>query len=384
MKATGTAAALLEREKHFVLDSWKNGLRHDKRKIHQIREVSFEFPVDSGHGEIVSTEDLEWFLGGRVTVRLGQTVVQSVVTCNIAEPILSAPKNGFLEFNVNYATLCAPNFGGISGGSVTISVPQTMAGSTAAFQQDMISLQIKQREIINACLDSLIRVGRVLSPESLCILVGRYVWSLRLDVTVLSDDGNALDASLWGAIVALHHYRRPEVTVYKETIHLHHPKDRDPIPLPLNHFPIAVTCALVPTFLSSATTTTPTAQQPQVNECRFVLDPSVPETTAAAGLVTVAMNREDQVCLVKKHDGAVVNYLEDVKPMLGTLRSLVPKMFQIMDSAITKNLAERKSARLNKFSWAQKRTGVGAAAVAISNEEDESALRDQKKPRPEV
>jgi exosome complex RNA-binding protein Rrp42 (RNase PH superfamily) len=62
-------------------------------------------------------------------------------------------------------------------------------------------------------LERLFKSGRTVDTESLCILPGERVWSIRLDIHVLEDAGNVLDASSMAALAALLDFRRPDSTV---------------------------------------------------------------------------------------------------------------------------------------------------------------------------
>ena len=46
----------------------------------------------------------------------------------------------------------------------------------------------------------------------MCVQSGKWVWCLNIDVTVLDDSGNVLDAALLAVISALRHFRLPEVS----------------------------------------------------------------------------------------------------------------------------------------------------------------------------
>jgi exosome complex component RRP45 len=44
------------------------------------------------------------------------------------------------------------------------------------------------------------------------------VWSIRVDIHFLDNDGNIIDAACIAAISALAHFRRPDVTVIGEDV----------------------------------------------------------------------------------------------------------------------------------------------------------------------
>ena len=67
--------------------------------------------------------------------------------------------------------------------------------------------------------------SRAVDLESLCVIAGRKVWNVRVDITVLDACGNIVDAASIAAVAALADFRRPEVTVAGgQEITVHDPK----------------------------------------------------------------------------------------------------------------------------------------------------------------
>ena len=307
--ASGSAtAALMAREKKFVRDAWNVGVRPDRRTFHQLREVIFEFM-----GE------------GVCLVKLGQSVTMCVVGCDLVEPLPFQPRHGMIEFSVKSA------------------VTDSGAGTSTQLKYG----KTQQCVTIAHILEALIKNGRVLSADGLCAVPGIKVWSIRMDCTILNDDGNALDATVLATLAALQSFRRPEISIRGEQVTVH--KERDPIPLSLHHLPFTVTCAL--TELGD-----------------FVLDPSLAEAQAASGVVTVAVNVELQVCLVHKWEGADVSY-PAIGRVLGAAKILVPQLAQLLKDAATEFETRQKEALKAQFLWVQQRLGVSAAAPTGDDDE---------------
>ena len=63
---------------------------------------------------------------------------------------------------------------------------------------------------LNRLLDRAIVKSRCVDVEELCVRAGEKCWTLRCDVTALSDEGNLTDCLCLAAIGALAHFRRPE------------------------------------------------------------------------------------------------------------------------------------------------------------------------------
>lgn len=58
-----------------------------------------------------------------------------------------------------------------------------------------------------------LKQSRCIDTEALCIIAGEKVWSVRIDIHVLDDFGNLIDACAMGAATALHHFRRPDIQI---------------------------------------------------------------------------------------------------------------------------------------------------------------------------
>ncbi len=296
----------LQAEKQTVVRAWKEGLRLDMRAADEPRPVTVEFPFSDR---------------GKVMLRVGESVVIGCVSCELVDPTPTAPKHGFLDFGCK--------------GDVT---------------------KTESSDII-AAMELLLKRGRALDTESLCVRPGRKVWSLRVDVTVLNNDGNILDVALWGALAALMHFRRQELSIRGEEVIIHSVDDRDPIPLSIHHFPIPVTSTL------------------DREGGAFFVDPTGAEAAAGKGNVTVAMNAESEVCWISKRGGLGVPY-ELIQQCIQAARKVSAVLYALFLQEIRADEVKRKKASLEKFSWAQKRVGVGRM-------ENPGSASDAAAPKPE-
>ena len=66
---------------------------------------------------------------------------------------------------------------------------------------------------VGRVLERAVRQSRAVDTEALCIVPGEKVWAVRVDVHVLDDAGNVTDCACVAAMAALHHFRRPDITV---------------------------------------------------------------------------------------------------------------------------------------------------------------------------
>ena len=67
-------------------------------------------------------------------------------------------------------------------------------------------------------IERAIKQSRAVDTEALCIVPGEKVWSLRVDIRILDDEGNVVDCACLAAMASLHHFRRPEVSISGEDV----------------------------------------------------------------------------------------------------------------------------------------------------------------------
>ncbi|EPS96734.1 hypothetical protein FOMPIDRAFT_1150606 [Fomitopsis schrenkii] len=231
-------------EKEFLYSSLKQSLRLDGRNPLEMRTPALTFGPELG-----------W-----VECALGKTRVIAQVDAKMVKPPPERPLEGIISIHSELSPMASSEYdsGRPSDEEVTIT----------------------------RMLDKVLRRSDVVDKESLCVLAGQRVWHLRLTIHCLADAGNMLDCSCLAGIVALRHFRRPEVEVVGDEVTVHHPSERAPVPLSMHHTPYCLTFAYFPdaTILP-------------------VLDPSHLEQTLSAGLLTIALNAQRELCVVQKAGG---------------------------------------------------------------------------------
>ncbi|CAG7852324.1 Exosome complex component rrp45 AltName: Full=Ribosomal RNA-processing protein 45 [Serendipita indica DSM 11827] len=176
---------------------------------------------------------------------------------------------------------------------------------------------------ITRMLDKVLRRSDALDKESLCVVAGQRVWSLKLTVQFLSDAGNMLDCACLAGIVALRHFRKPEVEIDGEEVIVHSPDSRAPLPLAIHHTPICFTFALYSYQKLSVTkskgTSSTTEQQSistvpsgsfSTHQTFALLDPILLEETLAHGTLSIALNAQGELCVLQKNGGVPLDQSE--------------------------------------------------------------------------
>ncbi|XP_035891465.1 exosome complex component rrp45 [Anopheles stephensi] len=193
---------LTNNEKSFVQKAILESIRIDGRTLEEFRKLRICFGA-------------EW---GLVHVILGETRVLARVTCDVVEPKATRPNEGMLFVNVELGPMAAPHF---DGGRQSDECVQ-----------------------LNRILERALKDSGCVDLESLCLVSEEKVWTLRVDVTVLNHEGNAIDCCAIAALTALAHFKRPDITVDGENVIVHTMEEKEPIKVTLFHYPICVSYAI--------------------------------------------------------------------------------------------------------------------------------------------
>lgn len=250
------AAPVSKSEIDFTLEALrKENVRVDGRALSAYRRFGLRF--GSAHGE--------------VEVTLGPTRAMAVCTGEIVAPAPQRPNEGRIAFFVDFSPMASPSF--------ELGRPSAQATSVANF------------------IERLLKGSRAIDAEALCIIGGQKVWSIRVDVRALDDDGNLSDVCAIAALCSLLHFRKADIEVSGERAKAYTPAERVPVPLSIHHLPVPVTFALY------AADGKGTAAEPA-----WILDPSRLEEAVMGGTLCVALNQYGELCGVHKPGGMAVDY----------------------------------------------------------------------------
>ncbi|KAH9741434.1 exosome complex component RRP45B [Citrus sinensis] len=258
-------------EKRFIETALSSGIRIDGRNPFEYRKLSIK-------------ED------GSSEVQLGQTHIMGFVTGQLVQPYRDRPNEGTLSIFTEFSPMADPSF-------------ETGRPSESAVELGRI-------------VDRGLRESRAVDTESLCVLAGKLVWAIRIDLHILDNGGNLVDAANIAALASLLTFRRPECSLGGEDdleVIVHPPEEREPLPLIIHHLPIAVTFG----FFSS--------------ESLLVIDPTHHEEAVMVGKMTATLNANGDVCAIQKPGGE------------GVLQSVIMQCLRLasrMASDITKKIKD--------------------------------------------
>lgn len=215
-----------------------NGERLDGRMSDEYRNVSIET-------NLVSSAE------GSARVSIGSTTVIAGVKMGIVEPYPDSLDEGTLMVAVEFIPFADPLF-------------EPGPPSVASIE-------------VARVVDRAIRESKAIDTKKLCIKKGEKVWSVSIDIDVINNDGNLIDASSIAAAAALATAKLPEVDENGKVVWGKKTKES----LPFNGMPLCTTFVKI----NGAT----------------LLDPSAAEFASLDARLTVGTLGGGRLCALQKN-----------------------------------------------------------------------------------
>lgn len=237
-------------KKDYIHNLIVEGKRADERGFREMRGISVKTNV------IDKAE-------GSAYVKYGDTKVLVGIKLQKATPYPDAPKAGIIMTGMELNPLASPDF---------------EAGPP---REDSIEM--------SRIVDRGIRESKCIDLEKLCIREGELVWMIFVDISIINDAGNILDASCLASIAALMTTVIPadEATGFES------------IPMPMRNTPVGVTVVSI--------------------DNAFILDPTLDEEIVCDTKLTVITGKDGALSGMQK-DGAEPLLPETVMEMVNLAR----------------------------------------------------------------
>ncbi|KAI1854945.1 hypothetical protein JX266_001063 [Neoarthrinium moseri] len=270
-------------EKAFFLQALQDGHRLDGRKFEQFRQLDLQFGDQYGVADVT----------------LGKTRVLAKVSAEVTVPYPDRPFDGIFAITTELSPMASPAF--------------------------EVNRPTEQEVLLSRLLEKTVRRSNALDTESLCLIAGQKVWSIRVDLHVLSHDGNLMDASCLAVVAALRHFRKPDTSMEGETLTIYTPAEREPVPLSWLHTPLCITFS----FYGDEGEMT-------------LVDTTLLEEQLKVSSCTISLNKHGEVCQVAKLGGTPVDAVSLVQ-----CASIALQKVKELSTLLDQKLAE-DSKRRNK------------------------------------
>src|SRR3989344_2891361 len=228
---------------NYALELIRKGRRVDGREFDQFRKVEVR-------NNIISKAE------GSSRVRIGGTEVIAGVKLNLGTPFPDMPDNGNLSVNAEFSPIASPDF------------------EPGPPSEDATELA--------RVVDRGIRESHSIELEKLCITPGEKVWSVFIDLLLISHKGNLLDACSLAAVNALWNARIPKIEDEKVVRGEYLGK------LPVVWKPVNISVCKV--------------------DNHFLMDPALEEEDIIDAELCIAIRDDDKICSLQKQGRSALKF----------------------------------------------------------------------------
>ncbi len=232
----------IEIDTSIIREIARKGKRLDGRQAAQMRKVEIETNI------ITSAE-------GSSRVRLGNTEIICGIKMELGDPYADTPDEGVLMVGAELVPLASPEFESGRPGEEAVELARVV--------------------------DRAIRESHAVDFGKLCVEPHKKVWMVYVDIDVINDDGNLIDASCLAAVAALKTAKMPKLTKNGDDYEVDYENREGHIPM--KGVPIEITLAKI--------------------ENSIILDPSISEyksLDARVTLGTIDVDGKINVCSAQK------------------------------------------------------------------------------------
>ncbi|KAI0597693.1 ribosomal protein S5 domain 2-type protein [Biscogniauxia sp. FL1348] len=234
-------------ERAFVVQALKEGLRVDGRALDEFRKLHLQFGDQYGLADVT----------------LGKTRILAKVSAEVTTPYADRPFDGIFTITTELSPMASPAF--------------------------EVNRPTETEILLSRLLEKTVRRSNALDTESLCLVAGQKCWSIRVDLHVLSHDGNLIDGSCLAVVAALRHFRKPDTSIEGETLTIYTPAEREPVPLSWLHSPLCITFSFF-------------GEEGDI----ILMDANLLEEQLRVTSCTISLNKHGEICQIAKLGGTSV------------------------------------------------------------------------------
>ena len=216
---------------------------------------------------------------GSAEVWLGDTRVIAGVKVGVGEPYQDTPNQAVLTVNAEFTPIASPTF--------------------EPGPPDETSIELAR------VVDRGIRSSEAIDFEKYCIIPGKAVYVIFIDICILNYAGNLIDASALAALAALQSTKVPKYLAEGGEVK---PLDASE-PLELRDLPIAVTIGKI--------------------DGSLIVDPTADEEDVMGTRFTVTVNQEGNICALQK-SGPEGLTLEEIRKAINIALEKAPEIRKLL------------------------------------------------------
>lgn len=261
--------------------------RPDNRLINEYRPISINNLTSSYNSPI--------------KVSIGNTQIISHLNAKLVQPRGERPNEGIISFQVDTHHL-KPAADFFSGNE--------------ALNEFRIS--------INNILEKSLKESHALDTNILCVVPGKIVWKIIIDLNVIKNDGNIFDCAIIAALSSWLTYRIPFFRIKEDELYYD-----SFINLTTIHMPVCITNGI---FLKE-----------KKEKIIFVLDNTLEEENVMSGNVSICGNIFGEISYIQMNTEAQVG-LDDIQELIDSMDEYIRFVHKII-----KNFVEMENKRVDKI-----------------------------------
>ncbi|BBD71881.1 exosome complex exonuclease [Sulfodiicoccus acidiphilus] len=261
---------LIKRES--IVSILEKGNRTDGRKFTDYRSLS----ITQGYAKKAE---------GSAMVRLGDTAVLAGVKVKEDVPFPDTPDQGNFIVNVELLPLAYETF------------------EPGPPDENAVEL--------SRVVDRGLRDSKAVDLKGLCLVPGKKVWTVWIDIDVLDYGGNVLDASMLAAVAALYDARLPKVEVNGDEVKV--VKDEKGNRVPMNYPVVSVSVAKLDRFL--------------------LVDPDLEEESMAEARLSISYLEDGKIVGMQKFGNGTLS-VQELDTVEGLARTSSQRLFEELKKVI--------------------------------------------------
>ena len=241
--------------------------RQDNRTLNEYRPISINHVTSSYNSPI--------------RVNIGNTEIISYINAKLVQPRSDRPSEGMLSFQVDTRNL-------------------KPAADFSSSNEALTEFRISINNILEKCL----KESHALDTNILCVIPGKIVWKITLEINIIRNDGNIFDAVIIAALTSWLTYKIPFFRIKDDDLYYD-----SFINLTTIHMPICVTFGI---FLKKKNN----------EKVLFVLDNTLEEESVMSGSVSICGNIFGEISYMQMNTEAQLS-LDNIEELIGYMEDHV-------------------------------------------------------------
>ena len=262
--------------------------RLDNRSIKEYRQISINNITSS--------------LNSPIKVCLGNTQIISQINSKMVQPKQNYPNEGIISFQVDTHHL---------------KPSSDYNSSNEALNEFRIS--------INTILEKCLKESHALDTNILCVIPGKIVWKIIVDICIIRNDGNAFDAVVIAALASWLSYRIPFFRVTDNELYYD-----SFINLTTIHMPVCVSHGVY-------------IKKNKTEKIFFMLDNTLEEESVMNGNISVCANIFGEISYMVMNTEALIEF-DELQNLMGSVEENVTKIHGII-----KKFVEKENKRIDEI-----------------------------------